>query len=74
MIIRALYSIPGLAQAAGISRHQMARLLRANGVAFLRSGRALMVPLHEIMRRVPGLWQSLVTLRRLAAEQGGPVQ
>jgi hypothetical protein len=66
--IRALYLVPILARACGVTQGRMARLLRANGVAFVRSGRSIIVPLSELRRRVPALWDSLVAAERLRAE------
>jgi hypothetical protein len=66
--VRALYPVPILARACGVTQQRMARLLRANGVALVHSGRSIIVPLSEIRRRIPALWDSLVTAERLRAE------
>jgi hypothetical protein len=63
--LRALYSLPHLADAARVSRFKLLRLLRANEVVLLRSGRLLLVPLSEIEKRLPALWESLMTLDRV---------
>ena len=60
MKIAALYTVSRLAKAAGITRFSMLRLLRRNGVAFLRSGRAYYVPLTELLDHTPALWRSLM--------------
>lgn len=57
--VRAFYSIPALARMANVSTHMLRRVLRANGVQFLRAQRALYVPLIEIQRKIPPLWASL---------------
>jgi len=36
--VRAFYSIPALARLGNVSPNRLRRLLRANGVAFLRAG------------------------------------
>jgi hypothetical protein len=59
MEIKALYTVSRLAEAAGITRFSMLRLLRRNGIAFLRSGRHHYVPLTELMSRTPVLLQSM---------------
>ena len=63
--LRAFYSLTHLADAAGVSRFKLLRFLRASGVVLVRSGRLLLVPLSEIERRVPPLWESLKTLERV---------
>jgi hypothetical protein len=60
---RAFYSVALLARVANVNVYLMRRLLRANGIAFVRSGRACLVPLVEIQRRIPPLWESLLLLQ-----------
>ena len=62
MELRALYSVAALARAANVSAPMLRRLLRANGVQFVRSGRALLVPLNEIQARIPPLWEALLVM------------
>jgi len=62
--VRAFYSVPALARIGNVSANRLRRLLRANGVTFISAGRALFVPLTEIQRRIPPLWDCLC----LAAE------
>jgi hypothetical protein len=62
--VQAVYSIAALARIANVTTDLLRRLLRTNGVTFLRSGRAIFVPLSEIQRAIPPLWASLC-----AAEQ-----
>jgi hypothetical protein len=68
--VRALYTIAALARVANVTRYRLRRLLRANGVRLVRTGRALFVPLSEIEKRIPPLWESLCSaekMRRIAA-------
>lgn len=60
--VTALYTLPALARASGVTQWTMGRLLRANGVVFVRTGRALKVPLSEIQRQVPLLWESILAV------------
>jgi hypothetical protein len=74
--VQALYSTAALARAANVTSKLMRRLLRANGVTLIRSGRALFVPLFEISRKIPPLWESLLLLeevRTQAAKHGSRV-
>jgi hypothetical protein len=57
--VQALYSIAALARVGNVSIDLMRRVLRANGVSFVRARRALFVPLTEIQRKIPPLWESL---------------
>ena len=57
--VRALYPLPELAIVANVSADRLRRLLRASGVEMLRSGRNLLVPLSEIERKIPPLWESI---------------
>jgi len=57
--VRAFYSVPALAQIANVSADMMRRLLRTNRLELLRVGRVLLVPLSEIRKKVPPLWDSL---------------
>jgi hypothetical protein len=43
----------------------MRRLLEANGVTFIRSNRAIVVPLSEIRSHAPVVWNSLTGLESL---------
>jgi hypothetical protein len=66
--VQAIYSIPALARIANVSWHLMARLLRANGVRFIHSGRSLLVPLQEVRDKIPPLWDALRTTQGLGTE------
>ena len=72
--VQALYSTAALARAANVTSKLMRRVLRANGVTLVRSGRALFVPLFEIARKIPPLWESLLLLEEIrdAAARGRP--
>jgi hypothetical protein len=63
--LRAVYSIAEPAKSAGISWYAMRRLLPANKVTFLHSGRAVLVPLPEIQKHVPQLWEALIDVEQL---------
>ncbi|HEY1696051.1 MAG TPA: hypothetical protein VGG39_27980 [Polyangiaceae bacterium] len=72
--VQALYSVARLARFAHVTRHLLVRVLRSNGVVFVRGGRALFVPLSEIERKIPPLFDSIRrtdaihTERRAAAQ------
>ena len=57
--VQAVYSVVALARAANVTPDLLRRLLRVNGVALLRVGRAIFVPLSEIEARIPPLWESI---------------
>jgi hypothetical protein len=57
--VQALYSIAALARAGNVDAHLLRRVLRANQLELLRNGRTLYVPLSEIQRKIPALWESL---------------
>jgi hypothetical protein len=57
--VRALYSVPALARMAHVSPDMLRRVLRSNGVTFLHAGRVLLVPLSEILKKIPPLWKTL---------------
>jgi hypothetical protein len=69
--VKALYSVPALAHAAGVTRYLMLRLLRANQVQFVRAGRSLFVPLSEVEARIPVVWRSILAAEGLRAEASG---
>jgi hypothetical protein len=62
--VRPFYTVTELARAGKVSRFLMRRLLRSNGITFLRAGRSQYVMLTEIREKIPSLWESL----RLAEE------
>jgi len=57
--VQELYSVARLARFANVTRHVLRRVLRSNGVVLLNGGRSLFVPLSEIQRKIPPLWESL---------------
>lgn len=57
--LRAFYTTSELAQAANVDIDFLRRLLKKNGVVFIRAGRSLVVPLTEIENKVFALWESL---------------
>lgn len=73
LMLQAFYSLATLARAGAVDSHVLSRLLQASGVEFMRSGRAVLVPLSEIKARIPNLWRSLVQIERtrLALLGGG---
>lgn len=58
----AFYSIAALAHIANVKTYTLRRLLRANGVTFMRAKRVLFVPLAEIEAKIPPLWKSICLL------------
>jgi hypothetical protein len=63
--VQALYSVGALARAGNVSPDMLLRLLRASKVELVRSGRAVLVPLHEIEEKIPALWKSIELAERL---------
>ncbi|WP_394845165.1 hypothetical protein LZC95_50085 [Pendulispora brunnea] len=59
--VEALYTMAQLCAVVGPSwtEWSLSRLLEKNGVEFVRSGRAKFVPLCEIEKKIPSLWESL---------------
>ena len=73
--LRALYSIAALAEFAEVSRFMLRRALQKGNVQFVRAGRAVLVPLSEVKKKIPNLFESICVIdeRRRKAEQGNPV-
>lgn len=72
LTVRAVYRISELADAAGMDRFAMRRLLLSRGVIFVTSGRAKLVMLSELKEKLRDLWDSLIeveTLRSAAAKR-----
>ena len=70
---RIVYAVAELARAGNVPPYRLLRLLRYNGITFLRAGRAYYVALEEIRRKIPPLWRSLrlaEDLRRGAGARG----
>lgn len=57
--VRAAYSIAELTRATRIERRRLLRVLEEAGVTFLWSGSRRLVPLSEIERKVPPLWEGM---------------
>jgi hypothetical protein len=57
--LRALYTVGDLARAAGVQPRRMGRILEQAGVSFVWSGRARLVSLSELERKVPPLWEGI---------------
>jgi hypothetical protein len=72
LTVKAIYSIAELARIASVTRQLLGRLLHANRVEFIHSGRSVFVPLSEIEKKIPPLFVSLLsaeTLQKLAQER-----
>ncbi len=57
--LRAAYSMAELARVSGIERRRLQQLLEEAGVTLLPCGRARLVSLSEIERKVPLLWEGI---------------
>jgi|HubBroStandDraft_6_1064221.scaffolds.fasta_scaffold1327434_1 hypothetical protein len=57
--VQAIYSIPALARVANVTQQTLRRLLDRNGVDVVVAGRSRYVPLSEIQRKIPPLWESI---------------
>ena len=57
---KAAYSLQELADRAGLSRWRIERLLRSNGIQFVRSGRTKVVLLSELKLGFADFWQSIL--------------
>jgi hypothetical protein len=66
--VKAVYGVAELARAAGVSRQFLHRLLPAAGVKLVRVRGFVLVPLDEIRRRIPWLWNALIALEVLRLE------
>jgi len=69
--IQALYPLNALARFANVDIDMLRRVLRSNRVTFVRQGRAMYVPLSEIWRKIPALWQSLCAADEARVEDSG---
>ncbi len=70
--VRIFYSVAELARAGNVPTYRLLRLLRRNGIAFLRAGRAFYVTLDEIRHKIPPLWKSLQAAEALRRGGEGP--
>jgi len=57
--LKAAYSIPELAEMAGMPRGKVRRMLDSNGVQLRRNGRVYVVFLSALRRALPDLWDSI---------------
>jgi hypothetical protein len=62
--VRALYSITLLARLANVTRQLLRRLHQSSGVQLVHIGRTALVPMSEIEKRIPLLWESLCSVER----------
>ena len=56
--VQIFYSVADLARVGNVAPYSLLRLLRRNGITFLRAGRASYVSLDEIRQKIPPLWES----------------
>jgi hypothetical protein len=63
--IKALYTVQELADLARTTRFRMMRILDTHGIALVRSGRSILVPIHEIEWRVPQLLDAIEAAARV---------
>jgi hypothetical protein len=68
--LQGLYSVAALARMGNVTVQLMLRVLRSNGVAFVQAGRSVLVPLTEVQRKIPPLWESLMLVERARVEAG----
>jgi hypothetical protein len=64
-VARAVYSIAELASIGNVSRQSLGRLLDACGIEFVYAGRTALVPLSEIRRKIPPLWESILAAEKV---------
>ena len=63
--VRAFYTVAELARVGGVSTYRLLRILRRNDVRFLRMGRAYLVSMADVYRKIPPLWEGLVAAEAL---------
>jgi hypothetical protein len=68
--LQVVYSLGALARIGNVDPDLLRRILRANGVALVRVGRALSVPLSELRQKIPPLWESLLLCEKLRRSRG----
>ena len=66
--LKAVYSVAELANAAGVERRHLHRLLVAAGVAFLTLDKGHFVALGELELKVPSLWEGIKAVQALRRE------
>jgi hypothetical protein len=70
--LRAAYPLRMLAEAASMNRKTLGRVLEREGVRCFRTVKSVWVPLSELERKVPALWESIKAaemLRRLVEHE-----
>ena len=63
--------MPELARIGNVPTYRLLRLLRRNGVTFLRVGRAFYVTLTEVREKIPPLWENLRAAEQLRRSVDG---
>jgi len=68
----ALFTVRALAELANVTEEPIGAVLREGGVRRVRAGRRMLVPLAEIQKKLPVIFDSLQLLvsRRRARERG----
>lgn len=65
--LKALYSVTELAALAGLSRHQVRRLMIGRaGLPKPGERKKMLVPLDSLREAFPALWESILTRQSLA--------
>lgn len=59
--VRTVWSITELAEASGLSRFQVRRMLKSNGVQTERIGKKVIVPFTSLKALLPGLYAALAS-------------
>lgn len=65
------WTLAELAEAAGLHRARVRRLLEAQGVAFEERGRVLVVRTVELKEKTPKFWRSVLAVVGWAAQRSG---
>lgn len=67
MKVKALYTVPELAEMAGMDEQRMRRWIARAQLSVVRSGRAVMVPLPAFRDAFPQVWEAIKLQRGLKA-------
>lgn len=62
---QAFYSYSQLAKLSGLSRYQVRRLIKRNGVHVIRSGEKVFVPLAALRAALPWFFDSMEEVRAM---------
>ena len=68
--VRVAYTVTELADATGIDRRQLGRILESAGVTFVRARRTRFVSASELERKLTPLWDGIVTAHSVARTGG----